>query len=124
MNVYHTPALLNESIDGLNIRPEGVYVDVTFGGGGHSREILKRLGEKGRLYAFDQDADVCGNRIDDPRFVLIRSNFRYLKNTCITSYDSYLKLWQYRSSSYFRPPVGQKADAPPQSMFVLSSTLP
>ena len=80
MNVYHTPALLNESIDGLNIRPEGVYVDVTFGGGGHSREILKRLGEKGRLYAFDQDADVCGNRIDDPRFVLIRSNFRYLKN--------------------------------------------
>jgi len=80
MNVYHTPALLNESIDGLNIHPDGVYVDVTFGGGGHSREILKRLGEKGRLYAFDQDADVCRNRIDDPRFVLVRSNFRYLKN--------------------------------------------
>ncbi|MCW1735914.1 16S rRNA (cytosine(1402)-N(4))-methyltransferase RsmH [Anaerorudis cellulosivorans] len=80
MNVYHTPALLNESIDGLNIRPEGVYVDVTFGGGGHSREILKRLGKKGRLYAFDQDADVCRNRIDDPRFVLVKSNFRYLKN--------------------------------------------
>ncbi len=78
--VYHTPALLNESVDGLNIRPDGVYVDVTFGGGGHSREILKRLGKRGRLIAFDQDRDAVKNAPDDPRFVFVRSNFRFLRN--------------------------------------------
>ncbi len=80
MAVYHTPALLQESVDGLNIHPDGVYVDVTFGGGGHSREILARLGPKGRLYAFDQDMQAYANRIEDKRFVFVRSNFRFLKN--------------------------------------------
>lgn len=78
-NVYHTPALLNESIDGLDIVPSGVYVDVTFGGGGHSREILKRLGATGRLFAFDQDKDAIKNAIQDPRFTLIYGNFRFMK---------------------------------------------
>jgi 16S rRNA (cytosine1402-N4)-methyltransferase len=78
--VYHTPALLDESIDGLNIFPRGVYVDVTFGGGGHSREILNRLGEEGRLIAFDQDEDAAGNISDDPRFTFVHGNFRFLKN--------------------------------------------
>lgn len=77
---YHTPVLLNESIDGLDIRPQGVYVDVTFGGGGHSREILKRLGAEGRLIALDQDEEALVNAPDDPRFVLERANFRFLKN--------------------------------------------
>jgi len=76
---YHRPVLLTESVDGLNINPEGIYVDVTFGGGGHSREILSRLGEKGKLFAFDQDDDAVKNAIDDPRFVLINQNFRHLK---------------------------------------------
>lgn len=77
---YHIPALLTETVDGLNIDPNGVYVDVTFGGGGHSREIMRRLGKKGKLVSFDQDLDAYANRIDDPRFVFVRSNFRYLKN--------------------------------------------
>lgn len=76
---YHNPVLLKESVDGLNIKPDGVYVDVTFGGGGHSREILSRLGEKGKLFAFDQDEDALANKIDDPRFVLINENFRFIK---------------------------------------------
>jgi 16S rRNA (cytosine1402-N4)-methyltransferase len=76
---YHNPVLLKESVDGLNIKPDGIYVDVTFGGGGHSREILSRLGEKGRLYAFDQDEDALENAIDDPRFTLINENFRFIK---------------------------------------------
>jgi len=76
---YHNPVLLKESVDGLNIKLDGVYVDVTFGGGGHSREILSRLGEKGRLFAFDQDEDALANKIDDPRFVLINENFRFIK---------------------------------------------
>ncbi|HLV92835.1 MAG TPA: 16S rRNA (cytosine(1402)-N(4))-methyltransferase RsmH [Aequorivita sp.] len=76
---YHNPVLLKETVDGLNIRPDGVYVDVTFGGGGHSREILSRLGESGKLYAFDQDKDALENEIDDPRFVLIHQNFRLMK---------------------------------------------
>ncbi len=76
---YHNPVLLFESIDGLEIDPSGVYVDVTFGGGGHSREILKRLGENGKLFAFDQDADALENTIDDDRFVLINENFRFIK---------------------------------------------
>jgi 16S rRNA (cytosine1402-N4)-methyltransferase len=76
---YHSPVLLKESVDGLNINPDGVYVDVTFGGGGHSREILSRLGPNGRLIAFDQDTDALANAIDDPRFLLINENFRYIK---------------------------------------------
>ena len=79
-DVYHIPALLTESLDGLDIRPDGTYVDVTFGGGGHSRAILERLGENGRLIAFDQDEDAFRNIIDDPRFILVKSNFRFLKN--------------------------------------------
>ena len=76
---YHNPVLLKESVDGLNIKPDGVYVDVTFGGGGHSAEILSRLGEKGKLFAFDQDEDALDNAIDDPRFTLINENFRFIK---------------------------------------------
>ena len=78
---YHVPVLLKESVDGLCIRPNGTYVDVTFGGGGHSREILSRLGASGRLFGFDQDADSMSNiPNDDKRFVFVRSNFRYLRN--------------------------------------------
>jgi len=76
---YHNPVLLKESVDGLAIKPDGIYVDVTFGGGGHSREILERLGPEGKLYAFDQDKDALENKIDDNRFTLINENFRYLK---------------------------------------------
>src|ERR1035437_1184446 len=76
---YHNPVLLKECIDGLNINPKGIYVDVTFGGGGHSREILKHL-TTGKLYAFDQDEDAQKNKIDDERFMLIKQNFKYLKN--------------------------------------------
>lgn len=78
--VYHVPVMLQECMDALDIKPNGVYVDVTFGGGGHSREILKRLGPEGRLIAFDQDPDALANIIDDPRFVLVHQNFRFLKN--------------------------------------------
>ena len=78
--MYHIPVLLNESIDALNIKPNGVYVDVTFGGGGHSRRILECLDENGRLYAFDQDEDAAKNVIDDGRFTFIQQNFRYMKN--------------------------------------------
>lgn len=78
--IYHIPALLNETIDGLNIKPDGIYVDVTFGGGGHSRKILSHLGPKGKLLAFDQDEDAIQNIIDDSRFIFVRSNFSYLKN--------------------------------------------
>jgi len=77
---YHIPALLNETIEGLNINPDGIYVDVTFGGGGHSREILKHLSKKGKLLGFDQDEDAIKNQIIDPRFIFVRSNFLYLKN--------------------------------------------
>ncbi|PIA79646.1 16S rRNA (cytosine(1402)-N(4))-methyltransferase [Gaetbulibacter sp. 4G1] len=76
---YHNPVLLKETVDGLNIKEDGVYVDVTFGGGGHSKEILKHLGEEGRLFAFDQDLDALENTIDDERFTLIHENFRYVK---------------------------------------------
>ena len=79
--VYHVPVLLRESIDGLAIRPEGIYIDVTFGGGGHSLEILRRLGSEGRLFGFDQDGDSERNiPKDDKRFTFVRSNFRYLYN--------------------------------------------
>ena len=75
---YHNPVLLQESVDALRIKKDGTYVDVTFGGGGHSREILKRLGKLGKLYAFDQDPDAIKNKIDDDRFTLIEENFRYI----------------------------------------------
>lgn len=78
--VYHTPVLLHESVDGMNIRTGSICVDVTFGGGGHSREILSRLGSKGHLYGFDQDEDAVSNIPQDKRFTFVRSNFRYLKN--------------------------------------------
>lgn len=77
---YHIPALLTETINGLNIREDGVYVDVTFGGGGHSRAILDKLGPKGRLLGMDQDLDAWGNRLDDSRFTFVHSNFSFLKN--------------------------------------------
>lgn len=78
-SVYHVPVLLNEVLDGLNIHEDGVYVDCTFGGGGHSREILKRLGPKGKLVAFDQDADAKRNLPDDPRVLFVPHNFRHLQ---------------------------------------------
>jgi 16S rRNA (cytosine1402-N4)-methyltransferase len=77
--IYHDPVLLQQSVDGLNIKPDGVYVDVTFGGGGHSKEILKRLNENGKLFAFDQDEDALANALNDERFTLINQNFRYIK---------------------------------------------
>jgi 16S rRNA (cytosine1402-N4)-methyltransferase len=80
MSIYHKPVLFHESLEALAIRPDGVYVDVTFGGGGHSRGILAQLNENGRLLAFDQDADAEANVIDDARFTLVKQNFRYLKN--------------------------------------------
>jgi 16S rRNA (cytosine1402-N4)-methyltransferase len=76
---YHNPVLLKESVDGLNIKSDGIYVDVTFGGGGHSKEILSRLGPNGKLFAFDQDEDAIENALDDERFVLINENFRFIK---------------------------------------------
>ena len=76
---YHNPVLLKETVDGLNIKPDGVYVDVTFGGGGHSREIMSQLGPNGKLFAFDQDLDALNNAIDDERFTLINENFRFIK---------------------------------------------
>lgn len=78
--VYHIPAMLTECIDGLNIKPNGIYVDVTFGGGGHSRAIIKKLGKNGKLFSFDQDIDAYANRIEDERFTFVHSNFRYIKN--------------------------------------------
>ena len=80
IDTYHVPVLLDESINGLNLHPDGVYIDVTFGGGGHSREILRRLPQGSRLFSFDQDADAERNIVDDGRFTFVRSNFRYLKN--------------------------------------------
>ena len=80
MSVYHTPVLLKESVDALVTRPDGCYADATFGGGGHSAEILRRLGPDGRLIAFDRDADALANALDDPRFTLIHNNFRFIHN--------------------------------------------
>lgn len=76
---YHNPVLLHETVDGLNIKPDGIYVDVTFGGGGHSKEILSRLGPDGRLFGFDQDEDAWNNALPDERFALVQENFRYIK---------------------------------------------
>ena len=81
--MYHKPVLLTESVDALVSNPDGVYVDVTFGGGGHSSEILSRLSEKGRLFSFDQDSDALNNAIEDPRFTLINQNFRFLENSLL-----------------------------------------
>ena len=77
---YHIPVMLHETVEGLGIHPDGVYVDLTFGGGGHSREIMRHLGERGHLYGFDQDLDAVKGALDDPRFTFVRSNFRFLKN--------------------------------------------
>lgn len=77
---YHVPVMLKESIDGMNVQPDGTYVDVTFGGGGHSKEILSRLGKQGKLLSFDQDEDAERNIVNDERFIFVRSNFRYLTN--------------------------------------------
>lgn len=81
--MYHNPVLLKQSVDDLVINPDGIYVDCTFGGGGHSREILSRLSEKGRLYSFDQDLDALNNTIEDERFTLINQNFRFLENSLL-----------------------------------------
>lgn len=81
--MYHNPVLLKQSVDDLVTNPDGIYVDCTFGGGGHSREILSRLSEKGRLFSFDQDLDALKNTIDDPRFTLINQNFRFLENSLL-----------------------------------------
>lgn len=78
--MYHVPVMLKECLDGLNIKPDGIYVDVTFGGGGHSKAILEQLNEKGKLFSFDQDLDAIKNAFDDKRFTFVRSNFRYIKN--------------------------------------------
>ena len=80
VDTYHIPVLLKESVNGLDIQSDGIYVDVTFGGGGHSKEILSRLGKKGHLYSFDQDADAERNIVNDDRFTFVRSNFRYIEN--------------------------------------------
>ena len=82
MNSYHAPVMLDECIKGLNINPDGTYVDVTFGGGGHSRAILSQLSEKGILLAFDQDLDALDNKVDDPRLIFCEANFEYLANFC------------------------------------------
>lgn len=79
-NTYHIPVLLHPTVDGLSLRPDGVYADLTFGGGGHSREILRRLGPEGHLYGFDQDLDAMQGTLDDPRFTFVRSNFRFVEN--------------------------------------------
>lgn len=81
--MYHNPVLLRQSVDDLVTNPDGIYVDCTFGGGGHSREILSRLSDKGKLFSFDQDLDALENTIDDPRFTLINQNFRFLENSLL-----------------------------------------
>lgn len=81
--MYHNPVLLKQSVDALVTNPDGIYVDCTFGGGGHSREILSRLSEKGKLFSFDQDLDALKNAIDDPRFTLVNQNFRFLENSML-----------------------------------------
>ena len=91
--MYHNPVLLKESIEGLAVKPKGIYVDVTFGGGGHSRQIFKHL-TSGRLIAFDQDEDSLKNKIEDEKFTLVNSNFRYLKN--------FLQLYETTNQKFFQ----------------------
>ena len=93
---YHIPVLLAPAVDGLGIRPDGIYVDVTLGGGGHTREILHRLGPGGRLLGFDQDEDAEGNIPDDPRFTFVRSNFRYLHNVSSHHFDDSQRGFSFR----------------------------
>ena len=90
---YHVPVMLRECMDGLRICPSGIYVDVTFGGGGHSREILRSLNEEGRLYGFDQDRDAERNIPADPRFVFVRGNFRYLRNFIVARWTESWPTW-------------------------------
>ncbi|MDE5981167.1 MAG: 16S rRNA (cytosine(1402)-N(4))-methyltransferase, partial [Bacteroidaceae bacterium] len=78
-NTYHIPVLLSPAVDGLTVRSGGVYADLTFGGGGHSKEILRRLGPEGHLYGFDQDLDAMSGALNDPRFTFVRSNFRFVE---------------------------------------------
>ena len=92
--IYHVPVLLNESVDGMNIQPGGIYVDATFGGGGHSKEILSRLGSTAHLYSFDQDEDAEKNIVSDSRFTFVRSNFRYLPTSyVIMAWKGWMPFW-------------------------------
>lgn len=108
--MYHNPVLLHESVDGLAIKEDGVYVDVTFGGGGHSKEILNRLGSEGKLFAFDQDTDALENSLDDERFTLINANFRFitqfLKFYGIRKVDGILADFGVSSHQSIRPKGG------------------
>ena len=106
---YHVPVLLKESVDGMNIQPDGTYVDVTFGGAGHSREILSRLGEGGRLLGFDQDEDAERNIVNDPHFIFVRSNFRYLQN--FLRYHDIEQVDAIRPTSAYRPIISMIANA-------------
>ena len=114
--MYHKPVLLAESVDALVNNPDGVYVDVTFGGGGHSREILSRLSEKGRLFSFDQDSDALNNAIEDPRFTLINQNFRFLENSLlmygVTQVDGVWEIWEFLLISLIK----RKEDFPSEVM--------
>ena len=106
---YHVPVLLKESVDGMNIQPDGTYVDVTFGGAGHSREILSRLGEGGRLLGFDQDEDAERNIVNDPHFIFVRSNFRYLQN--FLRYHDIEQVDAIRPTLAYRPIISMIANA-------------
>ena len=99
MSVYHVPVLFDESLEGLAIRPAGIYVDLTFGGGGHSRGILHRLGPQGRLFAFDQDRDARANLPEDPRLTFVESNFRFTASWPIWAFRRTISI---RGSAVFR----------------------
>ncbi len=122
---YHNPVLLEESVKGLHIKPNGIYVDITFGGGGHSRKILNALGDTGKLFAFDQDADALQNTIEDHRFLLIHQNFRHIKRFLrlhgITKVDGILEIVRYSAIAYtslfIRSAIGLKS-TPPSPYFV------
>ena len=107
---YHDPVLLHETVGGLDIKPDGIYVDVTFGGGGHAKQVLDALGPQGRLIAFDQDQDALQNRIDDGRFLLIHENFRhlsrFLKFHGVTKVDGILADFGVSSHQFDRPERG------------------
>lgn len=107
--IYHVPVLLNESVDGMNIQPGGIYVDATFGGGGHSKEILSRLDSTAHLYSFDQDEDAEKNIVSDSRFTFVRSNFRYLPNFLryygVEGVDAILPIWAFPHITLTTPNV-------------------